>query len=254
MLCTATRTYLLRLAESSNTLLLMPGQLPKAPPAEGPPASITVSTSASAYYELVPTAPRASALPELLALCPYPTAAEASTAAGGDSSGDMDVEGAEVEDAAQPAKRLKWAQLEAAVQCSGAELQTALQRARALEVGGGRWCILEAQYEQDVCGSLLDLLVEKEWPLDALPLGEAVEAMCPTPYDELAVRHCALSTSRLSGWAEWRRCARRRSLSTSRPCAASARTAAGEDQVAPALGDDCAPSVHLAGSLEGSGH
>lgn len=199
VLCTATRTYLLRLAESSNTLLLMPGQLPKAPPAEGPPATVTISSSASAYYELVPTAPRASALPELLALCPYPTAAEASTAAGGDSSGDMDVEGAEVEGAAQPAKRLTWAQLEAAVQCSGAELQTALQRARALEVGGGRWCILEAQYEQDVCGSLLDLLVEKEWPLDALPLGEAVEAMCPTPYDELAVRHCAraLSTSRL---------------------------------------------------------
>ena len=91
----------------------------------------------------------------------------------------MDVEGAEVEGAAQPAKRLTWAQLEAAVLCSsGAELQAALlQRARALEVGGGRWCILEAQYAQDVCGSLLDLLVEKEWPLDALPLGEAVEAI-----------------------------------------------------------------------------
>ena len=96
-----------------------------------------------------------------------PRAAEAA-AAGGDASGDMDVEGAEVEGAAQPAKRLTWAQLEAAVQCSsGAEL----------EVGGGRWCILEAQYAQDVCGSLLDLLVEKEWPLDALPLGEAVEAI-----------------------------------------------------------------------------
>ena len=34
MLCTASRTHLLRLAESSNTLLLMPGELPKAPPAE----------------------------------------------------------------------------------------------------------------------------------------------------------------------------------------------------------------------------
>ena len=58
-----------------------------------------------------------------------------------------------------------------------------------------------------MCGSLLDLLVEKEWPLDALPLGEAVEAMCAPAgtYDELAVRHCAraLSTSRLSCWAEW---------------------------------------------------
>ena len=67
-----------------------------------------------------------------------PRAAEAA-AAGGDSSGDMDVEGAEVEGAAQPAKRLTWAQLEAAVQCSSgaAELQAALlQRARALEVGG----------------------------------------------------------------------------------------------------------------------
>lgn len=202
VLCTASRTYLLRLAESSNTLLLAPGQLPKAPPAEGPPADITISSSASAYFELVPTAPRASTLPELLALCPYPTAAEA-----GEASGDMDMDGAEVEGAAQPAKRLTWAQLEASVQCSGAELQAALQRARALEVGDGRWSVLEAQYEQDVCGSLLDLLVEKEWPLDALPLGEAVETMCAPAgtYDELAVRHCAraLSTSRLSGWAEW---------------------------------------------------
>ena len=65
VLCTTSRTYLLRLAESSNTLLLMPGQLPKAPPAEGPPADIAISSSASAYFELVPTAPRASALPEL---------------------------------------------------------------------------------------------------------------------------------------------------------------------------------------------
>ena len=197
MLCTATRTYLLRLAESSNTLLLTPGQLPKAPPTEGPPATVTISTSASAYYELVPTAPRASSLPELLALCPY-------RAPRLPADGDMDVEGAEVE-GAQPAARLTWAQLEAAVQCSGAELQTALQRARALEVDGGHWCILEAQYEQDICSSLLDLLVEKEWPLDALPLGEAVEAMVDSGFDELAVRHCArtLSTSRLSSWAEW---------------------------------------------------
>ena len=49
-----------------------------------------------------------------------------------------------------------------------------------------------------MCGSLLDLLVEKEWPLDALPLGEAVEAMCAPAgtYDELAVRPLTLTPTR----------------------------------------------------------
>ena len=243
MLCTATRTYLLRLAESSNTLLLTPGELPKKPPTEGPPATITISTSASAYYELVPTAPRASALPALLALCPYRDSP-------GEGAGDMDVEGAAVEGAqvkgVQPtARRLTWAQLEAAVQCSGAELQTALQRARALEVDGGRWCVLEAQYEQDVCGSLLDLLVEKEWPLDAMPLREAVEAMADGGYDELAVRHCAraLSTSRLAGWAEWGGALRQQTLALDVEAMCRFRAQGSRSQGPSALGDGSAPSA-----------
>ena len=145
VLCTATRTYLLRLAESSNTLLLTADTLPKAAPADGPPATVTISTSVQSYYELVPTAPRASALPELLAVCPYRDAS---------SGGNMEVDGADEAAAGPPpSSRLTWEQLECALQCSAAELRAALQRARALEVEGGRWCLLEAQYEQDLCGA-----------------------------------------------------------------------------------------------------
>ena len=67
VLCTATRTFVLRQAESSNMLLLTAGDLPKAAPADGPPSTVTVATSVQAYFELVPAAPRAGALPELLA-------------------------------------------------------------------------------------------------------------------------------------------------------------------------------------------
>lgn len=189
VLCTASQTYTLRLAESSNTLLLTPGEMPKAAP-KGEPVTFSISASASAYFELLPTAPRTSALPELLAACPYKDSSEA-------AEGAMDVEGSQVPTARRPT----FAELSAAVQCSAAELQTALQRARALEIDG-RWCILDVQYEQDVTSSLLDLLVEKEWPLTAVPLADAVESLA---YDEVAVRHClrSMSTYRAVGWDEW---------------------------------------------------
>ena len=188
MLCTASQTYTLRLAESSNTLLLTPGEMPKAAP-KGEPVTFSIAASASAYFELVPTAPRTSALPELLAACPYKDSGEAAEAA-------MDVEGSQA-----PAGRPTFAELSAVVQCSATELQAALQRARALEQDG-RWCVLDVQYEQDVTSSLLDLLVEKEWQLTAVPLAEAVESLA---YDEVAVRHClrSMSTCRAAGWDEW---------------------------------------------------
>ena len=63
VLCTASRTFTLRLAESSNTLLLSPGEMPKKAPPGGPPATLSVSASAKAYYELVPTAPRTAVVP-----------------------------------------------------------------------------------------------------------------------------------------------------------------------------------------------
>ena len=188
MLCTTSQTYTLRLAESSNTLLLTPGEMPKVAP-KGDLVTFSISASASAYFELLPTAPRTSALPELLAACPYKDSSEA-------AEGAMDVEGSQAH-----AGRPTFAELSAVVQCSAAELQAALQRARALEQDG-RWCVIDVQYEQDVTSSLLDLLVEKEWLLTAVPLAEAVESL---PYDEVAVRHClrSLSTCRAAGWDEW---------------------------------------------------
>ena len=126
----------------------------------------------------------------MLAACPYSGAAA-------DAAGlALNPETAEFEEALAPNKpdvrptlaRLKWD-----AQCSAAELHTALQRFRALEVGG-RWCVLEAQFESDVVESLLALAVEREWPLEAIPLAAAAAELAEQ-FDELSVRSPARAQS-----------------------------------------------------------
>eukprot|EP00962_Isochrysis_galbana_P005043 scaffold1386_cov119-Isochrysis_galbana.AAC.7 len=61
-----------------------------------------------------------------------------------------------------------------------------MQRYRAIEVRG-RWCMLDPQFETDVVESILALAVEQDWPLDAIPLADAVSYLEPQ-IDETAVR------------------------------------------------------------------
>lgn len=69
--------------------------------------------------------------------------------------------------------RPRYEELERRVQCSRSELRAVLQRSSALEIDG-EWAFLDRQYERDVTECVLSLVVEHEWPLDAVPLDECV--------------------------------------------------------------------------------
>ena len=73
VLCTAERTYVMRLAESSNTLLLSPDALSEKTLAAAPSA-VTMVATASSHYELIASAPRTAALRGRLKAAPYAVA------------------------------------------------------------------------------------------------------------------------------------------------------------------------------------
>jgi sister chromatid cohesion protein DCC1 len=204
VLCTADKTYTLRLAESSNVILLAPNRGMKRPHSnvddgdtggtgEG---SLEVRASVSAHFEVIRCAPRTGNLLALLSAQPYCGKGDESAAGGASSGGHGPAD-----------RRLSLAELEVAVQSSGCELRAALREARALAVDG-RWCLLEAQLEQDIVECVLSLCVEHEWPLAALPAARCVERCLEQNipgFDELSIRHClrTLSIPADSDWESW---------------------------------------------------
>ncbi|KAF8068237.1 dscc1 [Scenedesmus sp. PABB004] len=223
VLCTAAKTYALKLVETTNCLLLLPPQpeldadfhaVPSLPPdaagqrdvglqtqlqknaaaADHPP--LTAVATAASHIELVEVAPRLDLLPRLLGERPYSlededdggdaAAAEASGAGAGGEAMDADGPGA----AAPRALGCHTTeQLLERVQASRAELLAELRRLGAVQLGGV-WRLVDEAY----LGGLLEMLtmtaLERGWPLDALPLEEAVAAMQPDGYIPAITQHC----------------------------------------------------------------
>lgn len=208
VLCTADKTFMLRLAESSNVMLLAPNTGHKRKQrdettateegAAGDEEALEVQASVSAHFEIIRCAPKTGGLLALLSARPH--------------LGASDTEPAEAApDASTSPSRLTLAELEVAVQASGAELRAALRKARALAVNG-RWCVLDGQLEQDIMEALLSLCTEHEWPLNAVPVRNCVELCCEqfAGFDELSVRHCLRAHSAQSlpadgpaAWEAW---------------------------------------------------
>lgn len=176
VLCTADRTYTLRLAESSNTLLLAPERAVKrkrletaAAAAKGEAAAaavdeeLRVQASVSAHFEILRCAPRTGGLLATLAACPYTGAIDTYDAVAADA--------AAAEGGSAAKKRPTLRELEITVQASAAELQCALRDAKALCVDG-RWCVLETQLEADIMEAIISLCVEHEWPLASVPTAQ----------------------------------------------------------------------------------
>ena len=153
VLCTATATYTIRLAESSNTLLLGPNKPTKRSRrepetndmAKETTEQLEMRTSASAHFELLRSAPRIGGLPVLLGVLPY-SGNEAEAEA--DLAAEMEAAG-EVPPPPASFRRPTLTELEAAIQCSTVELRAALRDAHALYVNG-RWTLVDAQLERDV--------------------------------------------------------------------------------------------------------
>lgn len=199
VLCTKDATFVIRLAESSNTFLLASSDAAAGgKPGEEP---VHVHASVSAHFETIRIAARPGPLLKLLRAFPY----------SGGGARDSDVSGGVTADPPIDAtgvqlRRLTLAELEGMVQCSSGELRAALQAAHALDVDG-HWCVLDAQLERDLVECITALCIENEWPLDAVPTGRCVE-ICMGQLegvDELSVRHCLRTHSTLAAadWETW---------------------------------------------------
>ena len=206
VLTTHDASYVVRLADSSNSMLLVRGGVEVSSTAGSPGGGgggeenqppLAVAARAHEHLELVRCAPRLGDVRRRLCACPY---------GGREAEEALDEPAVGEEEALAPSRpdaRPTLSSLEAAAQCSPLELRAALQRWRAVEVAG-RWCCLDPQYEADCVECLLALAVEQEWPLHAVPVPAAVEALA-AQFDEATVRHClrSHSTAAAAPWEEW---------------------------------------------------
>ena len=198
VLTTGEKTYLLRKAENSNTLLLVPPPLraAAAAAAAGGPSRAVVG-SATYHLQLKDVAPRLQVLRNLLR--PY-------RGEGDDGAAAMGRDAAAAASGGGGAKRRKivhpprWkgyttSELLGAVQCSPAELTRALENIGAFELPGpgGRWHVLDDSVKIQAFDLILSLVVEHDWPLDAVPEEECVRRVVDFP------RHVVVQCLRLHG-------------------------------------------------------
>lgn len=174
-LCTSTHTYLMRLAESSNTHYLLPGALASDTPLGAIEASILT------HYELKPMVPRLVKLRRLLAKRKY----EGFDTPG---AGEADPEASE---ARQSAKRLTTSSLRAAVQCSEAQLDEALEAMHAVELQG-EWRQLSLTYRHQITEYVLNLVDEHSWPRSSVGVRDVLKqsAIDFPDFAPEAVYHC----------------------------------------------------------------
>eukprot|EP00051_Salpingoeca_urceolata_P002407 m.49943 g.49943 ORF g.49943 m.49943 type:complete len:474 (+) comp12113_c0_seq1:305-1726(+) len=205
VLCTADRTYMVKMADTSNALLLLPpypGQAPdvfatrETPCPDGcPPGQPRlVAGSAGAFLEVSQCPPKLDKLRALLTEHVYTgedVAGEdddeneevhvtgqgvgANVAANVDVDGDGDVTMTPTE---QPKvlKGLSFEQLQTLVQASDAELRQGLRRFNACCLEG-RYMSLCPQYATRAFGLVLDTVAAEGWDLDKVDLKATAEAL-----------------------------------------------------------------------------
>jgi len=158
LLCTRDKTYQVRFVEYSNALLLCE------PRAEG--TACQVSGQVDGYFELKETRPKVIQIQQVLASHLY---------AGPDS-----------EEGGIPL----W-QLESRVQASSSEIQAELDLLGAMQANGRVW-MLDPLYYTDMTDSLVDLILEHDWPVNAVPVEEYLAAMTDVDpnFTETAKKHC----------------------------------------------------------------
>ncbi len=155
VLCSSSRTYSVRSAESTNTLLLVAPSQPD-----------TVCGMLSAILEVRPCRPRLAHLWEQLGRWPY--------------------RGRAAEAAVDRSQLLSLPQLRATVQCSEEELATELQRLGVAHVRGAVR-LVEPGFEHRLVDLLLALALEHGWRWEALP-GKEVEQLLGEECDEEVTR------------------------------------------------------------------
>lgn len=187
VLCSDTKTYELKEAEISNSLVLVPGlkfaQQTTVSPLKVSKNNINRSLDTSneeeahtenerpkelehievlkifnEYFELRPIKPRFRKLYDLLQLTRY---------SGPENETDENID---------PRFLFTWRQLLDTTQCSDAEFQSGLNMMRAITIGE-HIRMLSVEYEHRVVSLMLDLIDENSWKLDEIDRTVAVESL-----------------------------------------------------------------------------
>eukprot|EP00741_Cyanophora_paradoxa_P009940 tig00000157_g9629.t1 len=202
VLCTSSRTFQLRLVESSNTTLLF---RPRGESDDAEKKGAEVTSAVTGHLEIVEIAPRTEKLRRLLLERPYagpePDAVRRLDDGALDEAAEEPAEADGAEGAGEgrrvrrrtgegrPQRRglYTFAELRGHVQASDEQLRAALRELHAFEVDG-YWRVLDPNALREAMDLLLLTAVERDWRLDELSLREALEALA-SDVDALVLEH-----------------------------------------------------------------
>ncbi|KAJ7373842.1 Sister chromatid cohesion protein DCC1 [Desmophyllum pertusum] len=169
VLCTDKATFDLKMADTSNSLLLVPHcALPKDEEFKSEVSSLVhreVSSCHTMYFEVKPCRPRLEKLRFLLNDNLYQ---------GPENELNPDDQSEEHQTNRQTLYTLL--DLLSKVQASETELLEALKKIGALEIDGC-WRLLDADYKERVVVGILTLLEEKDWSYEAVPMIECCDIL-----------------------------------------------------------------------------
>lgn len=190
VLCTGNRTYELKVAETSNALLLSPDLcLPSNSQfqsfADGSLAPSQVTACLGNYYELRLCQPKTQKLRELLSECPYRGPEYESEQIDMNSMQPLPES---VQKKRKGPQKYTFEELKDRVQASDAELLGSLEQQQACNVDGF-WRTFDPDYRDRVFQSILTLLEEEDWSYSKIPLEGCLSKLLQLE-PSFAIEHC----------------------------------------------------------------
>ncbi|KAG0727391.1 Sister chromatid cohesion protein DCC1 [Chionoecetes opilio] len=156
VLCTTDKTFQVREAVTSNSMLLVPQiEIPSESVGERTLVHREVSSLHHAYLEVVPCKPRLHKLRQLLKECPY--------------------QGPEQQQL-ETSHRYNLDELLDRVQCSEEELEAGLRSLGAFHIYGF-WQTPEFNYLFRMVSHITNLVAQRAWPLNGIPYEEALDEL-----------------------------------------------------------------------------
>ncbi|XP_012862055.1 sister chromatid cohesion protein DCC1 [Echinops telfairi] len=173
VLCSKDQTYDLKIADTSNMLLFIPGcKTPEQLKTEAAPCNLIHSEIfgfSNNYWELRRCRPKLKKLKKLLM---------GNTYEGPDSQKEKD----------SNSSNYTIGDLLDQIQASEEEIMTQLQVLNACEIGG-YWRILEFDYEMKLLNHINQLVDSESWSIDKVPLTTCLQELGPLEPEEM-IEHC----------------------------------------------------------------
>ncbi|VVC28265.1 Sister chromatid cohesion protein Dcc1 [Cinara cedri] len=158
VLCTETKTYDVKEAETSNSILLLPElTFPDEESSNTELSSRKVVGIFHTYYEVKSCKPRLKKLRNLLEKCSY--------------------KGSELEHTVLETNEMfTFEHLSAIIQASDVQLKNALLDMGAFQING-YWRVLDFEYECRALSFLLNLIDDQSWPYNTIPVDETFKIL-----------------------------------------------------------------------------